>query len=253
MSVRYPLLVMFVIAAASALSPAGSALAQRRERGGPPSPHAGPGGAPAAPPPLLGAVEIASNNLAALPQWTRILNKIGDEKKAVDRCDASVDACTSAEIMTWRAMIQGLRSQAPLDQLSEVNRFLNTWSEKPDDENYGVEEYWASPLEFIARSGDSEDFAIVKFFTLRELGFTNEQLRIVVAKDVLRNKVHSFLAVYHEGEIYILDSVSNSVLTQNDVKYYVPFYSVNETTRWAHIVVHSQAAVAARETARGAR
>ena len=239
MSVRYPLLLLFVVVAASALSPPGNALAQGHERG--------------ATPPLLGAVEIASDNLAALPQWTRILNKIGDEKKAVDRCDASVDACASAEIMAWRAMIQGLRSEAPLEQLSEVNRFLNTWSEKPDDKNYGAEEYWASPLEFIARSGDSEDFAIVKFFTLRELGFANEQLRIVVAKDVLRNKVHSFLAVYHEGEIYILDSLSNSVLTQNDVKYYVPFYSVNETTRWAHIVVHPQAAVAAGETARGAR
>ena len=251
MSVQYPLLLLFVIVAASALSPTGNALAQGRERGGTPSPHAGPGGAP--PPPLLGTVEIASNNLAALPQWTRVLNKIGDEKKAVDRCDASVDACASAEIMAWRAMIQGLRSQAPLDQLSEVNRFLNTWAEKPDDANYGTEEYWASPLEFIARSGDSEDFAIVKFFTLRELGFTNEQLRIVVAKDVLRNKVHSFLAVYHDGKIHILDSVSNSVLTQNDVKYYVPFYSVNETTRWAHIVVHTQAAVAAGKPARGTR
>ncbi|MCZ6607050.1 MAG: transglutaminase-like cysteine peptidase [Alphaproteobacteria bacterium] len=242
MSVRYPLLLLFVIVAASALSPTGNALAQGRERGGTPGPS-----------PLLGAVEIASNNLAALPQWTRILNKIEDEKKAMERCDVSVDACTSAEIVAWRAMIQGLRSQAPLDQLSEVNRFLNTWSEKPDDENYGAEEYWASPLEFIARSGDSEDFAIVKFFTLRELGFTNEQLRIVVAKDVLRNKVHSFLAVYHEGEIHILDSVSNSVLTQNDVKYYVPFYSVNETTRWAHIVVHAQATVAAGKTAGGGR
>ncbi len=242
MSVRYPLLLLFVIVAASALSPTGNALAQGRERGGTPGPS-----------PLLGAVEIASNNLAALPQWTRILNKIEDEKKAMERCDVSVDACTSAEIVAWRAMIQGLRSQAPLDQLSEVNRFLNTWPEKPDDENYGAEEYWASPLEFIARSGDSEDFAIVKFFTLRELGFTNEQLRIVVAKDVLRNKVHSFLAVYHDGKIHILDSVSNSVLTQNDVKYYVPFYSVNETTRWAHIVVHAQATVAAGKTAGGGR
>ena len=240
MSVRYPLLLLFLVVGASALSPPGNVLAQGHGRGG----------APAAAPALLGAVEIASNNLAALPQWTRILSKIGDEKKAVDRCDASVDACTSAEIMAWRAMIQGLRSEAPLDQLSEVNRFLNIWSEKPDDENYGAEEYWASPLEFIARSGDSEDFAIVKFFTLRELGFTNEQLRIVVAKDVLRNKVHSFLAVYHKGEIHILDSLSNSVLTQNDVKYYVPFYSVNETTRWAYIVVP---APAAGETARGTR
>ncbi len=242
MSVGYRFLLLFVIAATTALSSTGNALAQGRERGG-----------AAAPPSLLGAVEIASDNLAALPHWTRILNKIGDEKKAVDRCDASVDACTSAEIVAWRAMIQGLRSQAPLDQLWEVNRFLNTWPEKSDGENYGAEDYWASPLEFIARSGDSEDFAIVKFFTLRELGFPNEQLRIVVAKDVLRNKTHSFLAVYHEGEIYILDNVSNAVQTQEYAKYYFPFYSVNETTRWAHIVAPAQAAAAAGETARGAR
>ncbi len=250
MSVRYLVVLLFLIAGTTALSSTENALAQGRERGETPSPQ---DGAPAAPPPLLGTVEIASTNLGALPQWTRILKKIGDEKKAVDRCDASVDACPSAEMMAWRAKIRGLRAEAPLDRLWEVNRFINTWAEKPDGENYGAEDYWASPLEFIGRSGDSEDFAIMKFFTLRELGFTNEQLRIVVAKDVLRNKIHSFLAVYHEGEIYILDNVSDGVLTQSYAKYYFPFYSVNETTRWAHIVVHTQAALSAGEAARGPR
>jgi len=137
--------------------------------------------------------------------------------------------------------------------LWEVNRFINTWPDKPDKDNYGAEDYWASPLEFMSRSGDSEDFAITKFFTLRELGFANRQLRIVVAKDVLRNKVHSFLAVYQNGKIYVLDNVSDSIITQNDAKYYFPFYSVNETTRWAHIVVHTPAGRPAARRTRGAR
>ena len=95
MSVRYPLLLLSVIVAGSALAPTGNALAQGHGRDGATAPS----------PPLLGAVEIASNNLAALPQWTRILDKIGDEKKAMERCDVSVDACTSAEIVTWRARL----------------------------------------------------------------------------------------------------------------------------------------------------
>jgi predicted transglutaminase-like cysteine proteinase len=53
----------------------------------------------------------------------------------------------------------------------ETNRFLNDWRYKPDDQNYGQRDYWATPLEFLRRSGDCEDYAIAKYVTLRELGF----------------------------------------------------------------------------------
>lgn len=189
---------------------------------------------------LMGTIEFPSTNLAAFPQWTRILGKMPEQRKAIARCDADSDSCPSSKAIAWRAKIQELRTRDRLVQLIEINRFINTWSAKTDAAAYGVAEYWASPLEFLERSGDSEDFAIMKFYSLRELGFTNDQLRIVIATDVLSNRKHSFTAAYYDEKIYVLDNISDTVLTQKHSKYYVPTYSVNETTRWAHIINRSE-------------
>ena len=215
----FPLLLGCVLAATSL--PAGAARAGQ---------HGG----------LMGTIEFPSTNLAALPQWTRILDKMPEQRKANARCDADPDACPSSKAIAWRAKIQELRTRDRLVQLIEINRFINTWSAVTDTAAYGTGEYWASPQEFLERAGDSEDFAIMKFYSLRELGFTNDRLRIVIATDVLTNRKHSFATAYYKGKIYVLDSVSDTVLTQEHSKYYVPIYSVNETTRWAHVINRSE-------------
>jgi predicted transglutaminase-like cysteine proteinase len=61
-----------------------------------------------------------------------------------------------------------------------------------------------------------------------------EQLRLVVVRDVIRDLAHAVLAVYVDEEVYILDNLTKAVLPQERIRQYVPYYSVNETTRWAH-------------------
>ena len=108
-------------------------------------------------------------------------------------------------------MIREQAGRAPLDQLDAVNRFLNNWRYKEDFANYGRRDYWASPLEFFLRSGDCEDYAIAKYVTLRELGFSAEALRLVVVQDVVRDLAHAVLAVYLDDQVYILDNLTRAV------------------------------------------
>ena len=126
------------------------------------------------------------------------------------------------------------------DQLQLVNQFFNRWPYKSDSQAFGRREYWASPSVFMARSGDCEDYAIAKYFALRQLGFDKEELRIVVLYDRIRNLGHAVLAVYGGNDILILDSLSNFITTHTRYRHYIPQYSMNETTRWAH-VDHSRA------------
>lgn len=184
---------------------------------------------------LLGTLEFSSSNLSALPQWERVLEKYNRERKALARCDQNTDACPSPRVIAWRAKIQALKDQPGIDRLEQINSYINTWPFKFDAANYGVGEYWATPLEFLEKSGDAVDTAIMKFFSLRDLGFANDDLRIVLATDVLSNDTHAFVTANHEGEVYILDTLSDAVIREGDVVYYVPLYSVNETTRWAHV------------------
>jgi predicted transglutaminase-like cysteine proteinase len=186
-------------------------------------------------PPLFGTTEFRARSLAALPKWQRVLSRIEQERPTYEACARSSTACPSRGVMAWQAVIESESGRPPIDQVRAVNRFLNEWRYKPDDQNYGRRDYWATPLEFFEQSGDCEDYAIVKYITLRRLGFAREQLRMVVVRDVARDLAHAVLAVYLDDQVYILDNLTNAVLPQERVAHYVPYYSVNETTRWAHV------------------
>ena len=196
---------------------------------------AAPGRAAAAPPPLFGTVEFRAASLAALPQWQRVLDRVAEERPVYRACDAAAEDCPSRGVMAWRTLKRSQRGGAPHDQLRAVNHFVNNWEYKADTHNYGRRDYWASPLEFLRRSGDCEDYAITKYVTLRGLGYEPERLRLVVVHDVLRDVAHAVLAVYLDDEVYILDNLTNAVLPQDRVTQYVPYYSINEEARWAHV------------------
>jgi hypothetical protein len=44
------------------------------------------------------------------------------------------------------------------------------------------------------------------------------------------------VAVRLSGRTFILDSLTDAVLTHDEVRHYAPHYSVNLTDRWAHLV-----------------
>lgn len=184
---------------------------------------------------LFGTIEISSSNLSALPQWQRVIASFPSTADAAKKCDAKIEDCQSQQMTLWRAKINELQHSNKRVQLQDINRFFNSWRHVSDVVTHGASDYWATPLEFISNGGDSEDFAIMKYVSLKELGFTPESMRIVISNDVLRNNIHAVLSVSLRGQRYILDSLTNTILKEELVRYYVPLYSVNEKRRWAHI------------------
>lgn len=186
---------------------------------------------------LFGSLEFRAGELSGIPNWTAAMARIESEQAAYRACDADVGACTSPRMIAWRSKIQALRGRFVLAQLQELNEFVNDLAPyRTDADNYGVSDYWASPAEFLTRAGDCEDYAIIKMVSLLALGFSNDQMRIAVVVDTLRNLPHAVLTVEAEGRTYILDSLFDIVVTHDRITQYVPQYSVNFTTRWAHIV-----------------
>ncbi len=62
-------------------------------------------------------------------------------------------------------------------KLERVNTYLNGIVGKYDAHSYGAEDYWASRGEFLAQGGgDCEDYAIAKYFTLKDLGFSSSDM-----------------------------------------------------------------------------
>ena len=171
---------------------------------------------------LFGTQEFTSGSLKALPQWRRILQQMKSELPAFVGCAEQSKGCDTPARQAWRRLI---KSAAPLDrmgQLHAVNRFFNRWPYKLDREIYGRSEYWATPSEFMVRSGDCEDYSIAKFFALRQLGLRNDEMRVVIIYDSIRALGHAVTAVYQDNDILILDSLSNLIASHLRYKQYIP-------------------------------
>ena len=184
---------------------------------------------------LFGTAEFKAESLAALPQWRRVLAEIDNEEATYNACAEDPKSCSSRALMAWEALLQGLKGAPDEEQVRKVNRFVNQWRYRTDQANYGRSDHWSSPLNFMRYSGDCEDYAITKYVSLRRLGFEADQLRLVVVQDTLRDIAHAVLAVYLPEKVVILDNLTNAVLPHGRVSQYRPYYSVNETTRWAHV------------------
>ena len=167
--------------------------------------------------------------------WNRVLRRLPKLSDALSACAADPAQCTAPWMGTW---LQAHQAASGLDrhgQLRAVNRFFNRWPYKSDRETYRASDYWAAPDEFMAYSGDCEDYAIAKFFALRELGFANQELRIAVVYDNLRRIGHAVLAVYTEGDILILNNQTDTIASHARYDNFVPWYLVNETTLWTAV------------------
>ena len=104
-----------------------------------------------------------------------------------------------------------------------------------DIQNYGLEDYWAIPRQFLFNGGDCEDYAIIKFFSLRWLGYPMAELRIVVLQDTNLRVPHAVLAIGQGDDALILDNQVPQALPHRRIVHYVPVYSINAQHWWLHL------------------
>jgi predicted transglutaminase-like cysteine proteinase len=149
---------------------------------------------------------------------------------APDRC-ADDRLCAPA---SWTAFLDSLRGLQEREQMDAVNRWANDRPYVEDQVNWGVADYWETPGEFLVHGGDCEDYAIFKYASLVRLGFSPDDLRIVVVNDTALNAFHAVLAVRLAGKTWLLDNQTAGAQAFDATPQYTPIYSVNERGWWLH-------------------
>ncbi|WP_420332729.1 transglutaminase-like cysteine peptidase [Roseibium sp.] len=136
----------------------------------------------------------------------------------------------------YRAILEKARPKRRGLQIPKVNQLVNRLlTYREDTTLYGTGEYWASPAETLShRAGDCEDFAILKYALLRDLGISDDDMRIVVLRDTAVRQFHAVLTVRHKGGWLVLDNRFSRVRFERDLPHYKPLYSVNAAGEWAH-------------------
>lgn len=166
------------------------------------------------------------------PQWHRVL-KLQKEHPVIFANGTAV-RMPKKVAKRWFALREQIENADDFTKAKEVNKFFNTWPYRTDEVVWKVPEYWATPEEFLVKSGDCEDYAITKYFALRSLGIPAEKMRIVAVEETIRGIGHAVLAFYHKDTAYILDNLSSIMLEHSVLTNYRPQFSVNEEFRWGH-------------------
>lgn len=177
-------------------------------------------------PKLFGADEQRYTDLSAFTKWTGVLESF---KKEFPKSGDQV------HVRDWMKFMAGLKGKSKAEQIKAVNKYMNEVPFVPDEKNYGVADYWATPMEFLARGGDCEDYAFAKYVSLRSLGFAKEDMRLAIVYDNKMRMPHAVLIVYHDGEANVLDNQSEDVSSSAELKNrYKPIYSISQVAWWRH-------------------
>ncbi len=130
--------------------------------------------------------------------------------------------------------------QSDLSKVMVINAYVNrVVAYGTDAEVFGMEDYWATPLESVGGGrGDCEDFAIAKYVLLKQLGINDQNLRIqyVLYQETYRTQVAHMVLIYYPelgDEPYVLDNIDGRVKKASERLDLSPVYSFNATGIWA--------------------
>ena len=140
-------------------------------------------------------------------RWTELQTRILADKATLAACRSGERPCPAAA-RHFLAIVDTARQRQGRARLGEINRAINM-SIRPmsDMAQYGVEDYWASPLTSLGNgAGDCEDYAIAKYVALEETGIAPDDLQLEIVRDVEHQATHAVVAVHLKGEWVILDN-----------------------------------------------
>ena len=135
----------------------------------------------------------------------------------------------------WQNLINDNQHGGELHKLRVVTDFFNQFKSSTDGKIWGKENYWATPVEFLGQGqGDCEDFALAKYFTLKEMGIPIDRLRLVYVTSKKLKQAHMVLAYYEmpDADPLILDNLTPWILYGSERPDLIPIYTFNSESIW---------------------
>ena len=155
-------------------------------------------------------------------KWGRVKAEIAQELEALARCRANKPCPTVAQkLMDVSAQGAGRSGRA---RVGLINRAVDqAISPTSDEAQWGVLDHWSAPFETLRSGrGDCEDYAIVKYLALLDAGIPENDVKIVVFKNVFPIEDHAVLAARVDGDWLILDNRTLTLVRDSDLTRAVP-------------------------------
>lgn len=188
-----------------------------------------------------------------------------DEAQMLASVGKRFGARGQAAVRDWRQLMSTLGGRSESDQLKQINDYFNRRIRFASDlEVWGLDDYWATPLEVLgAGAGDCEDYVIAKFFSLRELGVDPRKLRLIYVRAQIGgasssiSQAHMVLGYYTtpDAQPLVLDNLIGEIRPAQQRPDLTPVFSFNNEgvyaggavssieriTRWKDLLIRMRA------------
>lgn len=147
---------------------------------------------------------------------------------SLEKVEKEYGTFAKRRVLALVEMMNRAKDESDLEKLEKVNDFFNATPYHSDKTVWGVDDYWATRLEFIGKDkGDCEDYVIAKYFTLKELGVPPSKMYMTYAKSLKFNVAHMVLTYYATPKSIplVLDNYNYKILPANERNDLVPIYS----------------------------
>ncbi|HHO46874.1 MAG TPA: sulfate adenylyltransferase [Desulfobacteraceae bacterium] len=157
------------------------------------------------------------------------------EEDVLSRTERMYGGEARRRLLAWQDLIRGADGLTERGKMDKVNGFFNGFDFVSDASHWGMDDYWATPVEFIASGGgDCEDFALAKYFTLKAVGVSENKLTLTYVKALGLNQAHMVLTFYPapDAEPLVLDNLVDDILPASARTDLLPVYSFNGAGLW---------------------
>lgn len=189
---------------------------------------------------FFNSVETPSRNLKPFKKWLSALARYSKEVKGKKKLTCNSKRLNICDFGDWKKFLISIKKYDKFTQLRAVNARMNKATYTTDSSNWGKKDYWSTPGEFMSRFGDCEDYAIVKYLSLRLLGFKDSELRVVAVKDLNLKVGHAVLVAIikdpktKKKRVWVLDNQIKKVVEAKTIRHYEPVFSINRSFWWRH-------------------
>jgi predicted transglutaminase-like cysteine proteinase len=166
-------------------------------------------------------------------KWRKVEADMRAEAPALARCRTEPEHCTAAATR-FVAIIKEAAVRRGRARLKFVNEQVNAAIRYTSDmAQWHEADVWSAPLDkdnegsFQTRLGDCEDYAIAKYFALREAGLDASDLRLMLVRDNWAHLDHAVLAARLNGHWLVLDNRWSRLIEAADLKQFVPLFALN--------------------------
>ena len=175
---------------------------------------------------LIGTIDLGPTKVVSLQLDQAMLDKVESKYGMVVR----------QRFVKWQKLMQAGKNDPEAEKLKQVNDFFNQNIEFKDDLIVWLKnDYWATPIEVLVKgSGDCEDLAIAKYFTLVEMGVDENKLRITYVNALTFKQAHMVLTYFESQRVVplVLDNLMPTITPATDRNDLLPVYSFNGRGLW---------------------